>query len=120
MTEDGRMIIKEEDDDEDEEDEKKSANNNNNNKKKRKRGDDDDDEEADPAQTKMKKGPANKKQKLNAGQAGDLYASKYAAGDMKKAGRPDPYAYIKFDPKFLNKRCVYNRHYYSCYSYHPR
>lgn len=104
-TEDGRMIIKEEDDEEDEEDTKKKNGNN----KKRKRSDEDEDEE-EPINNghnngKMRKGPAVKKQKLNAaGQVGEMYASKYAAGDMKKPGRPDPYAYIKLDPKFLNKR----------------
>jgi ribosomal RNA-processing protein 12 len=95
------MIIKEEDDEDDEEDTKKKNGNN----KKRKRSDEDEDEEEPINNGKVRKGPAVKKQKLNAaGQVGEMYASKYAAGDMKKPGRPDPYAYIKLDPKFLNKR----------------
>lgn len=104
-TEDGRMIIKDEDEDaEDARAAKQSGLN-----KKRKRGDEDEDEDeqihANNNNAKLRKGPAVKKQKLNAaGQVGEMYASKYAAGDMKKPGRPDPYAYIKLDPKFLNKR----------------
>jgi hypothetical protein len=30
--------------------------------------------------------------------------SKHARGDMKKPGRPDPFAYIQFNPSMLNKR----------------
>ena len=35
---------------------------------------------------------------------GDAYRSKDAAGDMKRRGMPDPYAYIPLNPIALNKR----------------
>lgn len=35
---------------------------------------------------------------------GDAYQSKNAAGDMKRRGMPDPYAYIPLNPIALNKR----------------
>eukprot|EP00759_Apiculatamorpha_spiralis_P041671 PhF_6_TR40213/c0_g1_i2/m.59720/K14794/RRP12; ribosomal RNA-processing protein 12 len=38
---------------------------------------------------------------------GDEFKSKSAGGDMKKPNRPDPYAYVPLDRKFLNKR---NKH----------
>ena len=39
-------------------------------------------------------------------QLGSAYASKRAAGDMKKKDAPEPYAYVPLDIKTLNKRCV--------------
>jgi ribosomal RNA-processing protein 12 len=35
---------------------------------------------------------------------GEEYRSTKAAGDMKKPGRPDPYAYLPLNPRMLNKR----------------
>ena len=35
---------------------------------------------------------------------GSEYRSKKAKGDMKKKGKPDPYAYIPLDAKSLNRR----------------
>jgi len=37
---------------------------------------------------------------------GSDYKSKFAAGDVKRKGRPDPFAYVPLDPKQLNKRYV--------------
>lgn len=34
------------------------------------------------------------------------YKAKKAAGDVKLAGKAAPYAYLQFDRKSLNKRCV--------------
>jgi hypothetical protein len=39
-----------------------------------------------------------------AGHSGEEYRSPKAAGDMKRAGRPDPYAYLPLNPRMLNKR----------------
>eukprot|EP00742_Colponemidia_sp_Colp-10_P007043 GILJ01007559.1.p1 GENE.GILJ01007559.1~~GILJ01007559.1.p1 ORF type:complete len:1269 (-),score=253.53 GILJ01007559.1:82-3888(-) len=36
--------------------------------------------------------------------SGEEYRSHKAAGDVKKQGRPDPFAYIQLNPKMLNKR----------------
>ena len=38
----------------------------------------------------------------------DMCLVQKAGGDMKKAGKPDPYAYVPLQHQFLNKRykCV--------------
>merc|ERR1711990_454804 len=51
------------------------------------------------------KGESEKKKKsASATGFGVEYRSKKAKGDMKRKGKPDPYAYIPLDAKSLNKR----------------
>jgi ribosomal RNA-processing protein 12 len=38
------------------------------------------------------------------GHNGEEFRSSKASGDMKRAGRPDPYAYLPLNPRMLNKR----------------
>ena len=35
---------------------------------------------------------------------GSTFRAKNAKGDIKKQGKPDPYAFIQLNPKALNKR----------------
>ncbi|KAK6185603.1 hypothetical protein SNE40_007802 [Patella caerulea] len=44
------------------------------------------------------------KQHKDTNQYGSEYKSKKAGGDVKRKGKPDPYAYVPFDFKRLNKR----------------
>lgn len=52
-----------------------------------------------------KSSKSNRKQKQSEQiNRGDAYRSKKAAGDMKRRGMPDPYAYIPMNPVALNRR----------------
>jgi len=73
--------------------------------------DDDDDDEAGPSSSKYRAGGAGIHRpiaKASRGRAesvaGSEYTSKKAHGDMKKKGKPDPYAYVPLNMANLNKR----------------
>ena len=51
-------------------------------------------------------GGKKKKMSSQGGGFGAEYRSKKAKGDMKRKGKPDPYAYIPLDANMLNKRKV--------------
>ncbi|KAJ3341073.1 hypothetical protein HDU93_005705 [Gonapodya sp. JEL0774] len=74
----------------------------------RKRGRDEDeetgwdDEEADKPTNDHKDPRLGKRSKIEA--PGKEYRAKRAAGDIKREGKPDPYAYIPLDPKIVGKR----------------
>jgi hypothetical protein len=46
----------------------------------------------------------NKRARVEVKHSGGEFAAKKAKGDIKKEGKPDPYAYIPLNPKLLNKR----------------
>ncbi|DAZ94614.1 TPA: LOW QUALITY PROTEIN: hypothetical protein N0F65_010553 [Lagenidium giganteum] len=68
---------------------------------------DEDDEETikmDVAKQLEKMGLSQKKRKRDDEAQGREYKAKKAAGDMKKKGKLEPYAYIPLDPKAMSKR----------------
>jgi len=73
--------------------------------------DDDDDDDAGPSSSKYRAGGAGIHRpiaKASRGRAesvaGSEYTSKKAHGDMKKKGKPEPYAYVPLNMANLNKR----------------
>jgi len=59
---------------------------------------------AGTAAARSKQGKGEKRAKLDVKHTGKEYAAKKAKGDVKKEGKPDPFAYIPLNPKLLNKR----------------
>jgi ribosomal RNA-processing protein 12 len=69
------------------------------------REEDDDDDDEKP----VKKQLAPKRRKLDSGASkysGKEYQSRKGSGDVKVAGRHDPFAYVPMNPQNLNKRYV--------------
>eukprot|EP01083_Nonionella_stella_P226164 803438_1 len=67
---------------------------------KRRRGDDTGNERA----AKRGKGAGGARRSGKNSGPGSEYKSKRAGGDMKRAGAPDPFAYVALQPKHLNRR----------------
>lgn len=75
-------------------------------------GDDDDKQQDEPAakrarlqkdqQQQQKRGKRDNP--LQNVQTGSAYKPRKAGGDLKREGKPDPYAYLPLDPRRLNKR----------------
>jgi ribosomal RNA-processing protein 12 len=79
------------------------------NKISKKRKHNDDDDEMDPSANKYVAGGQGihrpvKKGKQQTKDYGSEYRATKAGGDMKKKGKPDPFAYIPFNYQALNKR----------------
>jgi ribosomal RNA-processing protein 12 len=53
-----------------------------------------------------KAGAGPKKGAGTGARLGSEFQSKHAPGDVKRMGRPDPFAYVPLDPKTMNKRCA--------------
>lgn len=72
-------------------------------------GDDDDDDEDGGGNgdggDASKKGAARTVARKPSGMTGEMYRPRKAAGDIKK-GKFDPFAYVKLDPKTLNRRRI--------------
>ena len=68
---------------------------------------DDDDDETDERDIRSQKGNPTKRQKLTKKQekyTGEEYKASKSRGDVKKAGRHEPFAYLPMNPQLLNKR----------------
>jgi len=56
------------------------------------------------------KGRHQMKSKAPPKRLGEEYASKKAGGDIKRKGKPDPYAYVPLNPASLNRRTRAKHH----------
>ncbi|XP_064631172.1 RRP12-like protein isoform X2 [Lineus longissimus] len=78
-------------------------------KSKKRRFDDDEDDEHDDRPAKYRAGGGGIHRpiavaKRETGKTGGEYRAKKAGGDIKKKGKPDPYAYVPLNQQVLNKR----------------
>uniref|UniRef100_A0A8C1LN64 RRP12-like protein n=1 Tax=Cyprinus carpio TaxID=7962 RepID=A0A8C1LN64_CYPCA len=102
VTSDGRLIIKEEDDEDD--DNTKGGTQSKKNPKRKMRDELDDDMDVEPTM-KYKAGGIGIHRPLDRRpEFGTEYKSKKGKGDVKKAGKCDPYAYIPLKKAQLNRR----------------